>query len=171
MPEYEKKILEQVHSQIKVCYQCSTCAGGCPVFRNNPEMNPRLVIAKLQLKPSEKTIDEQNVWNCCLCFTCSERCPQGVDIVHVLIDLKNLTARRGKTPIGIFEEMKILNQTGMTQKITNVVLRRRKKMNLPEVCQPNINEIQRIMELTGYNALLNLSAESHKNKKNYEVSN
>ncbi|MFX0206838.1 MAG: 4Fe-4S dicluster domain-containing protein [Candidatus Hodarchaeota archaeon] len=165
MSEYETKILERVHSQIRVCYQCSICAGGCPVFRNNPEMNPRLVIAKLQLNSSEKAFDESSVWNCCLCLTCSERCPQGVDFAHVLIDLKNLSARKGKLPFGIFEEMLVLSQIGMTQRITNMGLKRRKKMNLPEVFQPNINEIQKIMELTGYNQLLNLCIESQKNKK------
>ncbi|MHA2272037.1 MAG: 4Fe-4S dicluster domain-containing protein [Candidatus Hodarchaeales archaeon] len=147
--------LDTIFSLIRPCYQCGTCAGGCPVFRNNPEMNPRLIAEKLLLGLTEDVFQTQYAWNCSFCITCSERCPQGVDLAHILVDLKNLSVREGIVPPAILNEMKMLNQNGMTLETSKMIIKRRKKMNLPELLHPNVLDIQKILKKTGIYDLLN----------------
>lgn len=141
----------------RVCYQCSTCAGGCPVFRNSPEMNPRLIIGKLILGQLEEVLASSYAWNCSFCLTCTQRCPQGVDLAHLLVDLKNLSVRRGNTPVGVLDEIKTLYLTGLTQETSRTILNRRKKLNLPDMQYPDLTEIQKIMDVSGVNDLLKLT--------------
>ena len=154
MSDYEDENLKRVLSLIRPCYQCSTCAGGCPVFRNGSEMNPRLIVVRLLLGQVEEVFEAQYAWNCCLCLTCSQRCPQGVDLADLLIDLKNQSVREGNTPVEILNEIKMVSRTGMTLEPSRIILKRRKKMKLPEVLHPNLLEIQKIMKATGFDDLL-----------------
>ncbi|UCE12416.1 MAG: 4Fe-4S dicluster domain-containing protein [Candidatus Heimdallarchaeota archaeon] len=157
MTEHPKIILDRILSPARVCYQCSTCAGGCPVFCNNPEMNPRLIIEKLILGQVEEVLTSSYIWNCGFCLICTQRCPQGVDLAHILVDLKNLSVKRGNTPVGVLDEMKTLYLTGLTQESSKTVLNRRKKLNLPEIQYPDLSEIQKIMDVSGFNDLLKLN--------------
>ncbi|MFX1534494.1 MAG: 4Fe-4S dicluster domain-containing protein [Promethearchaeota archaeon] len=157
MSEYGKKIFENVLSLGRVCYQCGTCTSGCPVFRHNPNFNPRIGIAKLILGSVDSTFVSSDAWNCCSCLTCSQRCPQGVDLAHLMINLKNLSVGRGDSPVGILDEMKILGQTGMAQKASKTIQSRRKRLNLPEILYPDPLDIQKIMDVTGFNTLLRLN--------------
>ncbi|MFX0174523.1 MAG: 4Fe-4S dicluster domain-containing protein [Candidatus Hodarchaeota archaeon] len=162
MSENMKNTLDSIISHARICYQCSTCAGGCPVFRNNPEMNPRLIMEKIISGQVEEVLISSYVWNCSFCLTCTQRCPQGIDLAHLLVDLKNLFVRRGNTPVGVLDEMKILLQTGLTQKSSKMILNRRKKLNLPEIQYPDLTEIQKIMDVSGFNDLLKLNLKKKK---------
>ena len=157
MSEHMKNILDRILSLVRVCYQCSTCAGGCPVFRNSPEMNPRLIIGKLILGQVEEVLASSYIWNCSFCLTCTQRCPQGVDLAHLLVDLKNLSVRRGNTPVGVLDEIKTLYLTGLTQESSKTILNRRKKLNLPDMQYPDLTEIQKIMDVSGFNELRKLN--------------
>ncbi|MFX0062037.1 MAG: 4Fe-4S dicluster domain-containing protein [Candidatus Hermodarchaeota archaeon] len=150
MSDFKEKGLERVISLGRACYQCSTCTGGCPVFRNNPEINPRLVIAKPILDGVEEFPATLNAWNCCLCLTCNQRCPQAVDLAHLLIILRNLSVHEGNTPAGVLDEIKMLIQTGMTQKASKMIQSRRKRLKLPEILYPDLTEIQK-KEIYGFN--------------------
>ncbi|UCH31610.1 MAG: 4Fe-4S dicluster domain-containing protein [Candidatus Bathyarchaeota archaeon] len=149
--------MDKIVCQIRPCYQCGTCAGGCPVFRNNPDLNPRMLIEKLLFGQIDKILQNQDVWNCCFCLTCSQHCPQSVDLAHILIELKNYSAKEGITPKSILDEMKILKKTGMTFELSKMVLKRRKKMNLPGILPPDLNGIQKILKTTGFDDRLNSS--------------
>ena len=153
----QKNILDRILSLARICYQCSTCAGGCPVFRNNPEMNPRLIIGKLISGQFEEVLKSSYIWNCSFCLTCTERCPQGVDLAHLLVDLRNLSVKRAKTPLSILDEMKILYLTGLTQESSKTILNRRKKLNLPDLQYPDLPEVQKIMDVSGFNRSLKLN--------------
>jgi len=123
-------------------------------------MNPRLVVEKLLLGREEEVLEALSAWNCSMCLTCSQRCPQGVDLAHLLIDLKNLSVREGKTPVGVLDEMKLVHQTGMTAETSKMILKRREKMGLPEMPSPSVEEIQKIMKATGFEALLGVNIEA-----------
>lgn len=160
-----ENILDRVLSLARVCYQCSTCAAGCPVFRNNPEMNPRLIIGKITFGQVEEVLASPHIWYCSFCLTCTQRCPQGVDLAHLLVDLKNLSVRRGNTPVGVLDEMKTLHLTGLTQESSKTILNRRKKLTLPEMQYPDLTEIQKIMDVSGFNDLLKLNTRKDETTK------
>lgn len=135
---------------IKLCYQCGTCAGGCPVFRQYTEFNPRRIMEKLLLGDyDEKLIDEQQIWYCSMCYTCSTRCPQGIDIGHVITELKNLAVKLRNVPPGIVAEMEAILETGTTAAISQSILKKRERLKLPELPKADLDEIQKLMETIG----------------------
>ncbi len=141
---------EELFDVIKLCYQCGTCAGGCPVFRQYPKFNPRRVMEKLlHGEFDEKTFDEQQIWYCTMCYTCSTRCPQGIDVGHVIGELKNLAVKVNNAPPGIIAEMNSILESGSTAAISQMILKRREKLNLPELPTPDLEEIKKLLQLTG----------------------
>jgi heterodisulfide reductase subunit C len=135
---------------VKLCYQCGTCAGGCPVFKQYGKFNPRRVMEKLLLGDySEEIFDDQQIWYCTMCYTCSVRCPQGIDIGHVITEMKNLAVKVKNAPPGIIAEMEAIMTTGATAAISQSILKRREKLELPELPKPDLNELQKLFEVTG----------------------
>lgn len=139
-----------LYEEVKLCYQCGTCAGGCPVFKQYPKFNPRRVMEKMLLGEfNEELFDEQQIWYCTMCYTCSIRCPQGIDVGHVITELKNLAVKMKNAPPGIAAEMNAILETGSTAAVSQSILKKREKLELPELPKPDLNEIQKILEVTG----------------------
>jgi heterodisulfide reductase subunit C len=134
---------------VKKCYQCGTCAGGCPVFRQLSKFNPRTIMENVFLEDSEELFDESVIWHCSNCYTCSNRCPQGIDIAHVITKLKNISVKLNKVPPGIIEEMEAILKTGRTAVVSQSILKKREKLGLPELPKPDLDEIQKLLEVTG----------------------
>ena len=148
-------ILEEITQEVRPCYQCGTCSAGCPVFLIIPDRNPRLVVEALQsgVLRSETMFknvfkEDSPIWYCGLCLTCSERCPQGVDLPHLFIKLRNLAILEGKVPKNIRDEVQALCTYGGTQRPSRAVSRRREKMGLPEIPEPSVDEITKLLEIT-----------------------
>jgi heterodisulfide reductase subunit C len=141
---------KKLYEIIKLCYQCGTCAGGCPVFRQYPKFNPRRVMEKLLLGEfDEKLFDEQQIWYCTMCYTCSTRCPQRIDVGHVIGELKNMAVKVKNAPAGITAEMNAILESGSTAAISQTIMKRREKLGLPELPSPNMDEIQKLLNITG----------------------
>ncbi len=147
---------KELYDKVKLCYQCGTCAGGCPVFKQYSRFNPRRIMEKLLAGEFTKELfDDQQIWFCTGCYTCSTRCPQGIDICHVINGLKNMAVKVKNTPEGIITEMTAILETGVTAGISQSALKRRTKLELPEILPPDLNEVQKLMEVTGVVAKLN----------------
>ena len=141
---------KRLNNDVKLCYQCGTCAGGCPVFKQYAKFNPRRIIDKLVLEEFNGDLfDEQQIWYCSMCYTCSTRCPQGIDIGHVITELKNLAVKMNNVSPGIIAEMKAILETGSTAAISQSILKKREKLGLPEIPKADIDEIQKLLEVTG----------------------
>lgn len=149
------KELKDILLALRPCFQCGTCSGGCPVFLVDPEKNPRATIEKLLLGDLS-LLDGIDVFYCSLCGTCYSRCPQQIDLPHLLIDLKNWVIKnKGTLPEYLKAEMDILLETGFTAKMSGMVAKRRAKLGLPELKEDpkTVKEVQKIMEATGFKAL------------------
>ncbi len=145
--------LKELYEVVKLCYQCGTCAGGCPVFKQYGKFNPRRVMEKLlQRDYSEEIFDDQQVWYCTMCYTCSVRCPQGIDVGHVITEMKNLAVKVKNAPPGIVAEMEAILETGATAAISQSIMKRREKLELPELPRPDLSELQKLFEVTGASA-------------------
>lgn len=152
---------KELFEVVKLCYQCGTCAGGCPVFKQYGKFNPRRVMEKLLLGDySEEIFDDQQIWFCTMCYTCSVRCPQGIDIGHVITEMKNLAVRVKNAPPGIVAEMEAIMETGTTAAISQSILKRRGQLELPELPKADVNELQKLFEVTGAAATITQLKES-----------
>jgi len=65
------------------CLQCGLCGGSCPLGYAM-EFTPRKVILHSRAGRTARVLSNASVWMCVSCYTCSTRCPKGIEIAHSL---------------------------------------------------------------------------------------
>ncbi len=58
------------------------------------DLLPRQVIRHVQLGLAEDLEDSETPWLCASCYTCSVRCPRGIDIARVMEAVRLLSLRK-----------------------------------------------------------------------------
>jgi heterodisulfide reductase subunit C len=86
------------------------------------------------------------IWNCTNCYTCSERCPQDVRPVDVIIALKNMCAKENKAPDVLGKISNAVLETGITTKMTSLAERRRLEFDLSVPTGYPVEELKKILE-------------------------
>lgn len=89
------EILKRSGENVFLCYQCRKCASGCPL-REMMDSSPTELMRFIQLGMKEQAQNDSTVWRCTSCQTCTTRCPQGIDIAHI-IDTVKITAQEEKS--------------------------------------------------------------------------
>jgi heterodisulfide reductase subunit C len=129
------------------CYQCGACVGDCPAANYSDSFNPRLILLKALLGfEDELARPDSEIWNCTNCYTCSERCPQDVRPVDVIIAIKNLCVREGNAPPLVRNVSDAVMVSGITTKVTSVTERRRREFGLPPIKKSPVEELAKIIE-------------------------
>lgn len=114
------------------CFQCSACVADCPAAGRSPRFNPREIVLRVLLGLEGTLLTEDSVvWDCATCYTCMERCPQGVRPVEVITALKNLLAERGMLPEEVAAAAAAVRETDRVLPLTDAVKRHRKELGLP----------------------------------------
>lgn len=129
------------------CYQCGACVADCPAANYSKDFNPRLILLKALLGFEDELAREDSViWDCTNCYTCSERCPQDVRPVDVIIAIKNMCVKEGKAPPIVGKVSDAVLVSGITTKVTPLTDRRRKEFGLPPVGKFPVDELKKIIE-------------------------
>ncbi len=118
---------------IRKCYACGTCSAGCPVRRFHPVFNPRRIIRMVLLGMRDQVLKEPFVWVCATCFTCQERCPQGVRIADIMTALRNIATRLGNMPEIVPLQVKLLAEKGTLYPLDEFDNKKRGKTSLPSL--------------------------------------
>ena len=88
------KKLEEISGQkVLACYQCGKCSAGCPMVELM-DLLPNQVIRLVQLGQIEAVVSSKTIWLCASCFSCTSRCPKGVDLAKVMEALRLLLLRK-----------------------------------------------------------------------------
>lgn len=88
-------LLERVSGEdLKKCYQCGNCSGGCPVSLEM-DVPPSQMIRLLQLGSVEEVTSSESMWLCLGCMQCYSRCPKSVSAARLFEALRQLTLRKG----------------------------------------------------------------------------
>ncbi len=74
------------------CLECGKCSASCPRQLAGKEYSPRLLAHKLIAEREDEAFIENSVWECLTCGVCEERCPSGVDISHLILEMRTLLA-------------------------------------------------------------------------------
>lgn len=91
-------MIEKVSSQkVSACFQCGKCTNGCPITFAMDIM-PHQLIHLLQFGQIDQILSADTIWLCASCETCTTRCPNGIDIAHVMDCLRQISSRRGIKP-------------------------------------------------------------------------
>jgi heterodisulfide reductase subunit C len=97
-PKFEqitgKTLIDMSKQQISTCYQCQKCSNSCPMAFAM-DIIPHEVIHKIQLGLIDELINSDTIWVCASCITCTARCPNDIDIAHVMDTLRHLSVKRG----------------------------------------------------------------------------
>ncbi len=79
------------------CYQCRKCTNGCPLAFAM-DLVPNQVIRAVQLGLEEEVLGSKTIWVCASCQTCTTRCPNDIDIAHLMDTLRQLS-RESDVPV------------------------------------------------------------------------
>lgn len=77
------------------CIQCGTCSASCPVFKYNPQANPRKIIAKAALGLKEEVIRSEAIWLCAKCQSCVVKCHKDVRPGEIINAIRTIAIREG----------------------------------------------------------------------------
>jgi len=134
---------------IKRCFSCGTCTGGCPVREVTDRYNPRRIIRMAILGMKKEVLSSDFIWLCSSCYTCFERCPQNVKIPELMNAIKNIAAREGYLPASMKSQVDLLASLGRLLEVTDFENEKRKEANLPLV-QGRTEDVRKILKNLGF---------------------
>ncbi len=97
-----KKIQELSGENVKVCMQCSTCTGMCPMTVEM-ECSPRQVMHMAQFGMEARLLAMNTHWKCASCHACTVKCPRGIDIARVMEALRQIELRTSRDQVVLAE--------------------------------------------------------------------
>ena len=59
------------------------------------DIKPHQLVHLLNLGQVEEVLHSDTIWICASCETCTTRCPNGIDIAHLIDTLRQLSRRQG----------------------------------------------------------------------------
>lgn len=150
-PKFKYEIAE-VHGGERVmrCFQCGTCTSDCPIAKFSDSYRPRQIIRMTQLGLRERVLNSDTLWLCASCFTCTDRCPQDVELASVIRVLRNLAAEKGYVP-QVFKDLgSNILETGYAYKIPALRLRKREAIGLPPLPKGNPESLGKALRGIGF---------------------
>lgn len=140
--------LQKIHGAEKIlkCFQCGTCTSDCPVARFSDSYRPRTLIHMAQLGLKDRVLNSDTLWLCAACFTCTDRCPQDVEVAAVIRAFRNLAAEQGCVPQVFKDQAKSLIETGYAYKIPELRVKKREQQGLPPLPKGNAEAAKKILK-------------------------
>jgi heterodisulfide reductase subunit C len=147
-PTFKHKLLNTPGGEsFKYCYQCGTCTATCPIARFIDVFRPNKIIHLAKL--GVRGVTQSNaVWLCVNCYSCTERCPQGVKVADIMRALKNIAVEEdGHIPD--FSQGFVTNilTSGLAYSIPSSRIARRDTVGLPPLPQTNLDDLKKLAEL------------------------
>ena len=125
------------------CFQCGTCTSDCPIARFSDTYRPRQIIRMTQLGLKDRVLKSDTLCLCASCFTCTDRCPQDVEVASVIRVLRNLAAEQGNIPQVFKEECASILESGYAYKIPELRMKKRETSGLPPLPKGNPESIRK----------------------------
>ncbi len=96
--EFIRRLNELSGENVKLCMQCATCTGMCPMAAEM-DHSPRKVMHLAQFGLMDMLSASNTFWKCASCHACTVKCPRGIDIAKVMEALRQQTLRTSKNYI------------------------------------------------------------------------
>jgi len=135
---------------LKICFQCGTCTSSCSVARFSGSYRPRQILQMAQLGLKERVLSNDTLWLCAACFTCTDRCPQGVEVASVLRTLRNMAVAEGFIPEAYKALASTVLETGYAYRITGLRLKKREELGLPSLPIVNLQDTAKLADITKF---------------------
>jgi heterodisulfide reductase subunit C len=140
--------LQKMHGSEKIlkCFQCGTCTSDCPVARFSDSYRPRTLIHMAQLGLRDRVLKSDTLWLCAACFTCTDRCPQDVEVASVIRVFRNLAIENGCVPQVFKEQTASLLESGYAYKIPELRIKKRESQCLPPLPKGNAENVRKVLK-------------------------
>lgn len=92
-----RQVTTHCGDEVSNCFQCLKCTAGCPMAEHM-DLPPATIMRLLQLGQLDRVLESEAIWLCAGCLTCSTRCPNRIDIAHVMDRLRHEALLRGIEP-------------------------------------------------------------------------
>lgn len=77
------------------CYQCGNCTAGCPMSFTFDYPVSR-IMRLIQAGQRNAVLSSKAIWMCATCETCTQRCPNSIDVAQVMDACRHMARREGK---------------------------------------------------------------------------
>jgi heterodisulfide reductase subunit C len=131
---------------LRHCFQCGKCEATCPIERFKNEYRPAQVIRAVMLGLREFALESPTIWLCATCFSCSERCPQGVHFTDIMRVLRNMAVEKGKIHPFYQKIAEAIIQYGKVYDSAEFINEIRGDIGLPPVTSLDREELTKILE-------------------------
>jgi heterodisulfide reductase subunit C len=116
------------------------------VARFSDTYRPRTIIRMAQLGLKDRVLNSDTLWLCAACFTCTDRCPQGVEVASVIRVLRNLAAEKGTVPAVFREQAACILDSGYAYKIPELRIKKRETQGLPPLPKGDPEKIRKVLK-------------------------
>jgi heterodisulfide reductase subunit C len=96
-PGFTQQVGKESGVNVALCYQCLTCTLGCPMARYM-DYHPNEIVRMVQLGLRDEVLGCSTIWICASCESCVTRCPNEVNIPHLMDVLHQMALREGVKP-------------------------------------------------------------------------
>jgi heterodisulfide reductase subunit C len=158
-PDFAQSVIDAGGKTLDLCYQCGTCTGSCPSGRTTA-FRTRQLIRRAQLGLKDDILPSEELWMCTTCYSCVERCPRDVDIVDIIILMRNMAVQKGYMSEDHKKVGRSLLKIGHTVPASDKLKQLRVSMGLSEnppttIADPKaLADFQKIMAKTGFDKLI-----------------
>lgn len=143
-PGFRKELAQQPGGEkITACFTCRTCVASCPIAAVNDRFNPLRIIRMALYGLRREVLESDFIWLCSSCYSCQERCPQGVNITEFMTLLKNMAVKEGHVPSGVKAQKEIIKDKGRIYSIDDFDNKKRNKIDLPSL--PTTCEVVKVL--------------------------
>lgn len=120
---FQHRVNELAHETTQLCYHCHKCTAGCPVSYAMT-YGPDRILRMVQLGQKQAVLSSPDIWICAGCETCGARCPNNIDIAHVMDALRQIAQAEGVKPavrgVPLFHDifLRVVQTTGQMHEMS-----------------------------------------------------
>ncbi len=90
-----RQVEEESGQKVSNCYQCGNCTAGCPMsFAYDYSVSRMMRL--IQAGQKDIVLSAKSLWMCATCETCSQRCPNNIDVARIMDVCRHIARREGK---------------------------------------------------------------------------